>query len=68
MKKVISACIDQLLEFDSEQEVGQLLEHLRVTQQKYSVIWKKTLDNGKVLIRIKKQYNNHFMGEGDMNC
>ena len=65
MKKVISACIDQLLEFDSEQEVVQLLEHLRVTEQKYSVIWKNTLDNGKVLVRIKKQYNNHFMGEGE---
>lgn len=65
MKKVISACVDQILEFDSEQEVDGLLENLKMKHQRYSVIWKNTLNNGKIQIRIRKQYNNHFMEEGE---
>lgn len=65
MKKVISACVDQILEFDSEQEIDRLLEGLRFKKQRYSVVWKNTLNNGKVQLRIKKQYNNHFMEVGD---
>ena len=65
MKKVISACVDQILEFDSEQEVDRLLENLKMKKQRFSVIWKNTLNNGKVQIRIKKQYNKHFMEEGE---
>lgn len=65
MKKVISACVDQILEFDSEQEVDRLLEDLKMKHQRYSVIWKNNLNDGKVQIRIKKQYNNHFMEEGE---
>ena len=59
MKKVISACIDQILEFDSEKEVDKMEESLRRKGQMYSIAWKNTLDNGKVQLRIKKQYNNN---------
>ena len=59
MKKVISACIDQIIEFDSEHEVDKLIEFLQSRKQRFTVIWKNTLNNGKVQIRIKKQYNNN---------
>ena len=59
MKKVISACIDQIIEFDSENEVDKLIEFLNSRKQRHTIIWKNTLDNGKVQIRIKKQYNNN---------
>lgn len=59
MKKVISACIDQIIEFDSEHEVDKLIDFLKSRKQRYTVIWKNTLNNGKVQIRIKKQYNNN---------
>ncbi len=65
MKKVISACVDQVLEFDSMQEVDKYLENLKSRKQRFSVIWANTLNGGKVQIRIKKGYNNHFMGVGD---
>ena len=64
MKKVISACIDQILEFDSEDEIDTLLFDLEKKKQRFTIVWKNVLNNGKIQIRIKKQYNNHFM-EGD---
>lgn len=57
MKKVISACIDRILEFSSESEVEYYFKELERKKKVYNVVWKKTLGNGKVLIRIKTQYN-----------
>ena len=65
MKKVISACVDQILEFDSEQEVDRLIENLKMKKQRFMIVWKNILNNGKVQIRIKKSYNQHFMEEGE---
>ena len=65
MKKVITACVDQVLEFDSEKEIDKLIDDLRSKKQRFSVTWKRVLKNGKIQIRIKKQYNNHFMEIGD---
>lgn len=64
MKKVISACIDQVIQFDSEQEFDLLMEHLKSRRQRFTIVWKNNLNDGKVQIRIKRQYNNHFM-EGE---
>ena len=57
MKKVISACIDRILQFNSEQEVDCYIEDLKRKRQVYQVVWKNTLDNGTVQIRVKTQYN-----------
>lgn len=65
MKKVISACVDQILEFDSDLEVDRLIENLKSKKQRFTIVWKNTLNNGKVQIRIKKSYNQHFMEEGE---
>ena len=59
MKKVISACVDQIIEFDSEQEIDKLIEFLKSRKQRFTIVWKNTLNNGKIQIRIKKQYNNN---------
>ena len=64
MKKVISACIDRILQFNSEYEVDHYLEDLKRKKQLYQVVWKNVLKNGDVQIRIKTQYNqSHFMGK-----
>ena len=65
MKKVISACIDQVIQFDSDQEVDRFLEHLGSKKQRFTVMWKNSLNGGKVQIRIRRQYNQHFMEEGE---
>ena len=66
MKKVISACVDQILQFDSEQEVDKYIQWLSGKKQLFQIVWKNALDNGTVQIRVKKQYNNtDFMKEGE---
>lgn len=67
MKKIISACIDQVIQFDTEQEIDLFLEHLKNRKQRFTVVWKNELKDGTVQIRIRRQYNNHFMEEGDTN-
>lgn len=59
MKKVIAAHVDQILEFDSEMEITKFLEGLESRKQLYQVVWKNTLGNGKIQIRIKRQYNKN---------
>ena len=67
MKKVISACVDRILQFDFESEVDSYIENLKRKKQMYQVVWKNTLKNGSVQIRIKTQYNqSHFMGKAVM--
>lgn len=59
MKKVIAAHVDQILEFDSEKEITKFLEGLEFKKQLYQIVWKNILGNGKVQIRIKRQYNKN---------
>jgi hypothetical protein len=67
MKKVISACVDRILQFSSEHEVDIYIKQLEKRKQIYQVVWKNTLKNGNVQIRIKTQYNqSHFMGKAVM--
>lgn len=67
MKKVISACVDRILQFNSECEVDCYIEDLKRKKQTYQIVWKNTLKNGNVQIRIKTQYNqSHFMGKAVM--
>ena len=69
MKKVIAAHVDQILEFDSEMEITKFLEGLEFKKQLYQIVWKNTLPNGKVQIRIKRQYNkNDFVEWGGVIC
>ena len=65
MKKVISACIDRILQFSSEREAECYIEDLKSKRQLYHVVWKNTLENGNIQIRIKTQYNqSDFMKGG----
>ena len=65
MKKVIAACIDQILQFDSKEELERFLKGLECKKQLYTVVWENNLNDGIVQIRIRRQYNNHFMKEGE---
>lgn len=67
MKKVIAACVDQVLQFDSKQEVDNYLEGLKKKKQQFSIVWKNNFGTGTVQIRIKKQYNRNTFLEGGEN-
>ena len=71
MKRVIAACIDQVLEFDSEDSLEEYIKDLQFKKQ-----WFRILHCGftreHIMIRIQKQYNRHTfenMSEGgDVEC
>lgn len=60
MKKILSAWIEQILQFDSESEYMGYINHLEQKKQKFSVVEQNQDDSGKVTLHIKKQYNNNI--------
>lgn len=63
MKKVIAACIDRVLEFDTQQEAAKYLETLREKKSEFRVLNREEVA-GKYRIRIQEQYNKSPMIEG----
>lgn len=60
MKKILSAWIEQILQFDSESEYTAYVRDLEQKKQKFSVVEQNQDDSGKVTLHIKKQYNNNI--------
>ncbi len=56
MKKVIAACIDRILEFDTQKEAANYLEGLRSKKTDFVILNHEEVD-GKYRIRVKEQYN-----------
>lgn len=64
MKKVIAACIDQVLLFDSILEVDAWELSMRKKCQEYVIKSREILDDGSCKVRVKKRYNNNvFLDE-----
>lgn len=62
MKKVLEACIDQILQFDSEKEFEVFVKGLERKPQQFKVVNHYGLADGRYIARVKKQYNaNKFM-------
>lgn len=60
MKKILSAWIEQILQFDSESEYMGYINDLEQKKQKFSVVEQEQDSSGKVTLHIKKQYNNNI--------
>lgn len=56
MKKVIAACIDRVLEFDTQKEAANYIEGLRSKKSEFRVLRREEV-GGKYRIRIQEQYN-----------
>lgn len=63
MKKVIAACIDRVLEFDTQEEAANYLETLRDKKTEFRIVNREAV-NGKYWIRVQEQYNKSPMIEG----
>lgn len=59
MKKVLSAWIEQYLQFDSKLEYMAYISDLEQKKQKFKEIEHNQDVSGKVTLRIRKQYNNN---------
>ena len=57
MKKIIEACIDRILEFDTQEEAAEYLEALRNKKTAFRIVNREAV-NGKYRIRVQEQYNN----------
>lgn len=62
MKKVIAACIDRVLEFDTQNEAAAYIETLREKKSEFRVLYREEV-GGKCRIRIQEQYNKSPMIE-----
>lgn len=58
MKKVIAACIDRVLEFDTQKEAANYIEDLRSKKSEFRVLRREEV-GGKHRIRIQEQYNKN---------
>lgn len=64
MKKILSACIEQDIEFDSEAEYQSYIDDLRRKNQRFVETGHTQDGTGKVILHIRKQYNkNSFPGK-----
>ena len=63
MKKIVAACIDQILEFDTQSEAANYVEDLRKKNLKFRILHREEI-NGKHRVRIQQQYNNVPLIEG----
>lgn len=59
MKKILSAWIEQILQFNSKLEYMAYISDLEQKKQKFSVVEQEQDSSGKVTLHIKKQYNNN---------
>lgn len=64
MKKIIEACIDRILEFDTQEEAAaEYLEALRNKKTAFRIVNREAV-NGKYRIRVQEQYNKSPMISG----
>lgn len=62
MKKVVAACIDRILDFDTQKEAAAYIEGLRNKKTEFRVINREEV-GGKYRVRIQEQYNKSPMIE-----
>lgn len=63
MKKVIEACIDRILEFETQDEAAKYIENLREKKSEFRISYREEVGD-KYRIRIQEQYNKSPMIEG----
>lgn len=59
MKKILSAWIEQFIEFDSEMEFAVFEQKLKDNRKGYRIIHAQKCSDGKYKIHIIRQYNNN---------
>lgn len=69
MKRVVSACVEQTLRFDTSKEANpqddfkQYLSKLNKKHTKYEVMDTQIDKDGSLVVKIKKEYNNYSTDE-----
>jgi len=61
MKRIITACLEQTIKFESSEEFEAFKEQLTRKGTKFKVIGTEN-SGGNVIVRLKKQYNGYDTG------
>lgn len=61
MKKVLSAAIVKVLEFDSPEEAKEYLNSMKAAGKNFRVQWECDVAGGKRQIKVQEQYNKSPM-------
>ena len=65
MKRIQSACLEQTIKFDTmsevkpQDEMNVYLKKLDHKNTKYEILETNNLNDGAILLKIKRQYNNY---------
>lgn len=75
MKRVLAACLEQTIHFQLrenlghqeaikavQEDYGHYKKQLDVKRIKYRILEETVREDGSIIIKIKKQYNNHDCG------
>lgn len=65
MKKILSACIEQVIQFDEDNELDKLTRKLMEKKQDFRIVNSYHNQEGKLIVKIRKQYNNNVLLGGD---
>lgn len=63
MKRIINACLEQTNRFECEAEFQAYTAALDRKGVKYKIDGKTAGDDGSVIVKVKKQYNNYDVGD-----
>jgi len=76
MKRIKFACLEQTIHFmlkedvphniavrGAEEEFSQYKAQLERNRTKYQIVEEKRLEDGSILVKLKKQYNQYNCGE-----
>lgn len=76
MKRIKSACLQQTIHFQLKEELGHEVavravqeeySHYRLQldrkRTKYKIVDEETQQDGSIIVKIKKQYNDHDCGD-----
>ena len=59
-KRILRACIEQVIEFDTKMESMVFIDELKASGRLFSINSNKQGEDGKVILHIRKQYNNNI--------
>ncbi len=76
MKRIKYACLEQTIHFQLKEDMGHAAavygvkreaedfkERLAKGRAKYLIVAEETLEDGSILLRLKKQYNDYPVGD-----
>ena len=65
-KRIISACVDRIIEFDTPQEAKAYLDGMKKADKIFRIQYDEDAGGGKRRLRIQEQYNkNPLIREGE---